>query len=68
MLSEIQSAIDNFLVASQLKSVSDLIFIPQDDAVVVRRFAGRKGTVIDVSTASTPSEVIDILRHHACIY
>ena len=68
MLSEIQRAIDNFLVASQLKSVSDLIFIPQDDAVVVRRFAGRKGTVIDVSSAASPSEVIDIIKHHSCVY
>lgn len=67
-MNAIQVAIDRFLLGARLKTVTDLIFIPQENAVVVRRKKGRRGVVIDVSNAATPSEVIDIISHHATVY
>lgn len=68
MLSEIQRAIDNYLLCTKLRTVTDLIFIPQENRVVVRRKMGRRGTVIDVSGAASPSEVVDIVRFHPAVY
>ena len=68
MLSTIQSAIDNFLEATQLKTVTDMVFVPQDDEVVVLRSIGHRNVNIDVSYAASPSEVVDIVSHHVAVY
>ena len=68
MLSTIQSAIDNFLEATQLRTVTDMIFIPQDGEVVVLRRLGHRNVNIDVSGAASPSEVVDIVSRHLAVY
>ena len=70
MLNAVQSAIDDFLRCSQLVSVTDLIFEPISNEVIICRSKrkGRMPTTVDVSTACSPSEVVDILAHHTCIY
>ena len=65
----IQLALDKFLQSANLRSVADLIFVPQESKVVVRRNQiGRKGAVIDVASACSVSEVIDIVSHSPAVY
>ena len=68
MINEIQEAIDNYIRCHTLRTVKDIIFIKQEDAVVIVRKTGYKGVCIDVSSATTPSQVVERVANHVAVY
>ena len=76
VLSPIQKAIDDFMRDVHLRTVSDLIYIPGEEVVVVERNKrgargkrfGRRYLNIDISEAASPSEVVEIIRSRLAVY
>lgn len=76
VLSPIQSAIDEFIRGNHLKTVTDLIYIPGEEVVVVERnrkntngkYYGRRHFNIDISQAASPSEVVEIIKDRLVVY
>lgn len=69
-MATIQESIDRFLITAHLKSVSDIIYFQSEEIVKVLRDSskGRKNFDIDVSTAASPLEVVEIIRCHSAVY
>lgn len=64
----IQEAIDRFLLRRPLRTVTDAIYIHEDEAVVVLRKQGHRNVSIDVSQAASPSEVVEMVSNHLAVY
>lgn len=70
MVSMIQNAVDEFLRASQLKTITDIVYDPFDESLIVQRDIrkGRRSFRINVSEAASPAEVVDMIRHRLAVY
>lgn len=62
MLNSVQSAIDDYIRSHVLKNVSDILFFPTDDTVIIfRKGVNRKNILLDVSDKASPSEVVELI-------
>ena len=66
-MGEIQREIDAFLRESNLRSVSDIIYIPEEQVAVVLRKPGHQNVTIDLSMTAA-SEVVEIIRRYKAVY
>lgn len=66
-MGEIQRKIDVFLRESNLRSVSDIIYIPEEQVAVVLRKPGHQNVTIDLSMTAA-SEVVEIIRRYKAVY
>lgn len=66
-MGEIQREIDVFLRESNLRSVSDIIYIPEEQVAVVLRKPGHQNVTIDLSMTAA-SEVVEIIRRYKAVY
>lgn len=75
-MGEIQKQIDAYMRQARLRSVSDIIYSPYDEIVTILRNTvdrkgrrlGRRPINIDVSTACSPAEIIDIISNCSAVY
>ena len=68
MIMTIQGAIDDFLTKNRLRTVTDMIYMPTDETVVVMRKMGYRNIMIDVSGAASPSEAIEVVANCSAVY
>lgn len=66
-MGEIQKEIDAFLRSSSLRSVRDIIYVPEDRVAVVIRNTGHRNVIIDLSSASK-SDVVKIIGAYKAVY
>lgn len=64
----IQNSIDSFLRTHILRTVQDIVYIPQDEQVVVLRKMGYRNATIDISGAASPSEAMEMISGHLAVY
>lgn len=64
----IQEGIDNFLRSTRLRTVTDMVYYPDDQIIAVRRKIGYRNVLVDVSEASSPSEAVEMAASNAAVY
>ena len=68
MISALQTLIDNYIRTTTLRSVNDIIYIPEESTVVVLRKPGHKNVSIDLSEAASPNEGLERIINHLAVY
>lgn len=68
-MNAVQIRIDQFLSYANLRSVRDIEYFPRDEVVnIYRKKLGQRNVQLDVSCCSSPSEVLEMIINHSCVY
>lgn len=62
-----QKEIDNFIRSSSFRTVTDIIYVPEEQVAVVLRKPGHQNVTIDLSMTAA-SEVVEIIRRYKAVY
>ena len=68
MVSAIQNVIDDYIRSHTLRTVEDILYIPQDGVAVIIRRRGYRNVSVDVNETASPSEALEKIVSHVAVY